>query len=131
MSDSAGNDEVQVSVDRCRSALESAQELLDSEHYDDAVSRAYYAAFHAATAVFASKGHRFKKHRGLIAAVHRDLVRPQLISADTGRMLDSLFELRGTGDYGGVERVTEQEARRAVSLAESFVDEALRLLKGA
>ena len=131
MSDPTGDDEIQVSVDRSRSALESARELLDSEHYDDAASRAYYAAFHAATAALLSKGLRFSKHRGLIAAVHRDLVRPGLLSTDVGRVLGKLFELRDTGDYVGIERVTPRAARHAVALAESFVDGALRLLEGA
>ncbi len=131
MTGPAGDDEIQVSVERCRSALESARELLDSEHYDDSASRAYYAAFHAAAAALLTKGLRFTKHKGLIAAVHRDLVRPGLLSTDAGRALGKLFELRDTGDYGGIERVTARAARDAVALAESFVDETLRLVEGA
>jgi uncharacterized protein (UPF0332 family) len=94
-----------------------------------AASRPYYAAFYAATAVLNQKGHEFSKHKGLIATVHRDLVRTGTLSADAGRILDSLFRLRGMGDYGGLDPVPEDEARRAVSQAERFVDEILRLLQ--
>ncbi len=77
-----------------------------------------------------TKGLRVSKHKGLIAAVHRDLVRPGLLAADAGKALNSLFRLRDVGDYGSIQRVTEGEARRAVALAETFVEKALQLLKG-
>ena len=131
MSDATREDEIQASVDRCRGALESARELLDSEHYDDAASRAYYAAFHAATAVLLSKGLEFSKHRGVIAAVHGDLVRQGLVSREAGKALGKLFELRDVGDYGGKRRVASEAAANAVALAEKFAEEVLRLLPGA
>lgn len=37
-------------------------------------NRAYYACFHAATAVFVARDRRFRKHRGIIKAVHEELV---------------------------------------------------------
>ena len=122
--------EVQANVERSRDSLEAARELLSLHHYDAAASRAYYAAFHAATAVLASKGLRFSKHKGLIAAVHRDLVRPGQLPTEAGVALTKLFQLRGTGDYGGIERVRADAAEHAVALAEGFVDETLRLLEG-
>lgn len=128
MSGRAHDDEIQVNVDRCRGSLEAARHLLALKHYDDTASRAYYAAFYAATAILASKGLKFSKHRGLIAAVHRDLVRQGTISADAGRGLSRLFELRGIGDYGSVERVSPEAAKEALELAEMFVEKALRTL---
>jgi len=35
-------------------------------------NRAYYACFHAATAVFVGRNRRFTKHRGIIKAVHEE-----------------------------------------------------------
>lgn len=130
MSGSPNHEEVRANVERCRDSLDAARKLLALGHYDAAASRAYYAAFHAATAVLVSKGLKFRKHRGLIAAVHRDLVQHGLVSKDAGRALSDLFEVRGVGDYGGPERVAAEEARRAVGFAESFVEETLRLLEG-
>jgi uncharacterized protein (UPF0332 family) len=129
VSGAADRDEIQVNTERCHDSLAAARELLESGHYDAAASRAYYAAFHAATAVLGARGLKFSKHKGLIAAVHRDLVRPGALSVEVGKALDSLFRVRGVGDYGGLDRVTEEGARRAVANAEHFVEEALRLLK--
>ena len=38
-------------LDKAKEKLQTAKDLLDEGAHDDAVSRAYYAAFHAATAV--------------------------------------------------------------------------------
>lgn len=61
--------------DRAREAFRSAQLLVAHNGFDSAVSRAYYAAFHAVTALFALEGRTFTKHSALEAAVHRDLVK--------------------------------------------------------
>jgi uncharacterized protein (UPF0332 family) len=48
---------------------------LAEEDPNAAASRAYYAAFYAASALFALQGKTFTKHRALETAIHRDLVR--------------------------------------------------------
>ncbi|MBI3923169.1 MAG: HEPN domain-containing protein [Armatimonadetes bacterium] len=58
---------------RAQNALKSA-EVLVGVSGDDAASRAYYAAFHAVSALFATRGQVFSKHTAVRAAVHRDLV---------------------------------------------------------
>ncbi len=50
-----------VEWDRAGRALESARQLVDTDP-DSAASRAYYAAFHALTAMFALHGQTFTKH---------------------------------------------------------------------
>jgi uncharacterized protein (UPF0332 family) len=64
-------------------SYKSAAKLAD-EDPDAAASRAYYAAFHAVSALFALQGKTFTKHRALEAAVHRDLVRTQMWAVDLG-----------------------------------------------
>ena len=116
-------------VERCRESLELARKLAGEGYYDVAASRAYYAAFYAATAVLTSKGMEFSRHKGVISAVHRELVHAGKLSPDAGKALASLFHVRGVGDYGGLARVSPEEARTAVSLADSFVEEILHLLE--
>ena len=65
-----------IEWDRARDALRDAHLLLSNGGFDGAASRAYYAAFHAVTALFALEGRIFAKHSALEAAVHRDLVKP-------------------------------------------------------
>lgn len=96
--------------DRAVDALRDAHLLLANGGFDGAASRAYYAAFHAVTALFALEGRMFAKHSALEAAVHRDLVKAGRWSADLGRDFSFCVELRGVGDYGTDVRVDAKQA---------------------
>ena len=112
---------------RAQRALESAR-LLAATDPDSAASRAYYAAFHALTAFFAVRGQTFTRHAAIRAALHRDLVQPGILSPESGRTFDYLMDLRETGDYGGLARVSEEDANACLAKAEQFVT-ALRSLQ--
>lgn len=106
--------------DRARRSLESAFALVETDP-DSAASRAYYAAFHALTAMFGLRGRMFSKHSSLRAALHRDLVQTGILEKETGKDYDFLLELREAGDYGGVAQVLPDSARKAVEKAESLI----------
>jgi uncharacterized protein (UPF0332 family) len=101
---------------RAHRSLASACQLVDSDP-DSAASRAYYAAFHAACALFAFRGQTYSKHSALRAAVHRELVHSGLWKPELGRDYDYLMDLRETGDYGGLLRVTPDAVRTAIAKA--------------
>ncbi len=109
-----------VEWERAKRALESARQLADTDP-DSAASRAYYAAFHALTAVFAIRGSTFNKHSAIRAALHRDLIQGALLPAECGRDYDFLLALRDTGDYGGVAQVSAESAELAISKAKQFL----------
>ncbi len=102
--------------ERAVASLEAAKSLVTVDS-DSAASRAYYAAFHATTALFACRGVSFTKHAALRAAVHRDLVKTREWPEAMGRRYDFLLALRELGDYGGASHVSEEEARDAVHKA--------------
>jgi len=84
---------------------------------DATASRAYYAAFYAASALFALEGKTFAKHSAVEAAVHRDLVQPGTWPTDLGRGYSRLAQLRARSDYGGSRHVSPGEAEEAVRIA--------------
>jgi len=106
--------------DRAGRALASARQLVESDP-DSAASRAYYAAFHGLTALFALRGKTFTKHSAIRAALHQHLVGPGELSKACGRDYDFLMDLRETGDYGGLAQVSADDARQAVEKAERFL----------
>jgi uncharacterized protein (UPF0332 family) len=97
-------------------SLRSSKELTDMDP-DSAASRAYYAAFHAVTALFALRDQEFFKHSAVRAAVHRDLVHGGEWDVELGQDYDFLMDLRETGDYGGLMHVSSEDARSAVEVA--------------
>ena len=102
-------------------ALKAARLVVEVDA-DSSASRAYYAAFHAITALFASEGISFKKHSALQAAVHRDLVNTGKWPADVGKAFDNLRDLRQMGDYESHTSVSRDDAVAAIGMAKSILE---------
>lgn len=106
--------------ERALRALKTAK-LLVAEDPDAAASRAYYAAFHAVTALLLLEGKSFQKHSGLETAVHRDLVKARRWPADRGADFSWLSRIRATADYGTGMHVTAAEATDALDRATRMI----------
>ena len=107
---------------RARRTLGTAEKLIEMDP-DSAASRAYYAAYHAVTALFALRGTTFTKHTAIRAAIHRDLVKTGEWNPSLGKDFDFLMELREIGDYGGVLQVTVADAQSAIKCSSRIVAE--------
>ena len=94
-----------------------------------AANRLYYAAFYASTALLLWEEREFRKHSGVIAAIHHSFVKPGKLDDKYGKDLNWLFELRGVGDYGVTAHVPEQEAVRAIEAAEGIVNAIRKLIQ--
>jgi len=98
-------------------------ERVRSDGYPDfAASHAYYTAFYAASALLLSASIQFSKHRSVISAIHKENVKAGKLPKEAGRIIASLFELRGVADYGGSRHVTATEAAKAVREAKEFME---------
>jgi len=91
-------------MDKADIALASARLLLDAQDSDGATNRAYYAMYDAATAALqwvgpATPENRTKSHSGLIGGFGLNLVQTGRLSAELGRSLNRIHELRLTADY--------------------------------
>lgn len=113
---------------RAKAALNSARHLMNMDP-DSSASRAYYAAFHAVSALFALEKKSFSKHSQVRAAVHRELVTTGRWDESLGKAYDDLIDLREVGDYGGTIRVTQEQAEQGVDKAARII-EAVRQMAG-
>jgi len=110
------NAETRDAWQRARTTIETAASLAAHDP-DSAVSRAYYAAFYAVSALFLLDGHTFVRHATVENAVHRDLVKKGRWDVELGAAFSALLLLRGVGDYGGMRHATLTDARGAVEKA--------------
>jgi uncharacterized protein (UPF0332 family) len=113
-------DPVKGALERAREDLAAARHLVAGGFPAQAVSRAYYAAFHGAEAALLALGETRSKHGGVLAAFGRLVVRDRGFPEDVGRLLRSLFERRNEADYGGAQ-VSADRAEDAVRDAERFL----------
>lgn len=121
-------EEVQAQLERAASSLDAAQALLGQGFADIAASRAYYAAFYAATALHLAEGRTYRKHSGVLAAVHQHFVKEDRLDTQSGKNLNWLFELRSVGDYGGSVHVPRDEAEDAIAVAQRFLSKVQSLI---
>ncbi len=119
------NPVVAVLWERAQESLQVARSVYEASP-DTAASRAYYAAFYALSALFQLEGRRFRKHTGIEAAVHRDLVKTGRWSAEMGEKYTKLRVYRNLGDYGELIRVTPVQAQAALEASAEILEAVAR-----
>lgn len=122
-------EEIQANIHRAEKSVEASRKLAQEGFFDFAASRAYYAAFYAATALILQEGKEFGKHSGVIAAIHRHFIKTGRLGKEFGKDLNWLFELRGVGDYGVTAHVPREDALKAIDAAERFLTKVRSILE--
>jgi hypothetical protein len=112
---------VEASLSRAEEALRSAKLLLEHTELEDAVSRAYYAMFHAARAILFSKGVKTKTHRGTISSFGEYIVKTGILDEQYADVLRKTFDLRQKSDYEIYTELDEELVRETVNNAEKFL----------
>lgn len=123
-------DEIDLLIVQAELRLKAARQLLATGFREDAVSRAYYSMYFAATAMFLARGIRVKTHRGLVARFGREFVETGLIEAHFGRTLRIAEELRSEADYSIIRQISDEEAAAILDDAERFLARAKDVIVG-
>jgi uncharacterized protein (UPF0332 family) len=106
---------------RGNEALRAAVELHRLGLYNDAVSRAYYAAYHWARAVLFTKGLESRTHRGAHQLLALHFVRAGLLPETAATLLGQLEDRRETSDYTAAVSFTAAESEEALRKARAFI----------
>ena len=109
-------------------ALRAAQALLELGLHNDAVSRAYSAAFHYARALLLLEGLEPKTHRGVVSLLMDRYEKPGRLEPGAVSILARLQTFRGLADYAASERIAKDRAAAEVAAAELFIERAKPLL---
>lgn len=113
--------EVEQLLTRGRDELRAAEVLLDAGLSSQALTRAYLAAFHAASAALATIGETPHTRTGVVSAFGRRVVVEGGLNHEVGRNLRRLFDDREYVDYGLGEAPAE-ESRTAISDAKRLLE---------
>jgi len=113
---------------KARKALAAARSLQQDGYSEDAISRAYYAMFHATRAFLVKRGVIRHKHSAVIAAFGQVAVKAGLVSGEMYQILTRAFEDRNTADYDAAWQATRQDAQEAVHGARRFLAHVKRIL---
>ena len=114
---------------RAETKLESSKLLLEKNFIDDALSRAYYAAFLAAKAALILVGEEPKTHTGTLTLFGLKLIKTGLLPKKLGYDLTDLFEKRQTSDYSVIVYYDEKDGLDGVKKAENIIREVKKFMK--
>lgn len=115
---------------RAEECLREAETLRDAGLPFGAASRAYYAVFHAATALLFSVGLEAKSHRAVASMIGEHFVKPGRLSAELGRLVAHMQRDREDADYATGAVFTADHASTATADATRFLAETRRILAG-
>ena len=122
-------EEISQMIRKSRQKIEAARHCLAAGDIEDAVSRAYYAVFHAAKSALLIAGINVYTHDGLKQMFGLHLVKNNLIEKEFGKILNSLKEDGENGDYDLITYFDEEEVRDSIEKADRFIKRILLFLK--
>jgi uncharacterized protein (UPF0332 family) len=100
--------------------LRAAEKLFQDGYYEDAVSRAYYAMYHAARAALSIVNVFPKTHEGVVAEFGRKFVLTGIFEKELGKNLAHAKAARETYEYT-IATVLKPEAEAILRNAQNFV----------
>ncbi len=102
--------------------LKVARKLFCDGNYEDAVSRAYYAMYHAALAALSTVNVFPKTHEGVVSEFGKKFVLTGIFSKELGKNLADAKAARETYEYSVTATVEKLEAEAILLNAQEFVD---------
>ena len=108
-------------LDSAKSELQSARILYDAGQLKGANNRAYYAIYHAISAVHALDGNAYKRHKDALANFNKEYVKTEVFSRNLGRRIAEAEEIRHASDYDDFYIATKEEAAEQIATAEELI----------
>lgn len=123
-SDDAGtiNDLVRYRLQRSRDCIKEAQILFEAKEYYGANNRAYYAVFHAVSAIHALDGNVYKKHKDAIGNFNKNYVKSGIFPREIGRRISEAEQIRTASDYDDFYIAGREESKDQIDLACTLAD---------
>jgi uncharacterized protein (UPF0332 family) len=115
-------------IEKSVEKLNAARALLKGGFIDDAISRAYYSLFHAASAVLLSEGIAVESPSALKNMFGLNLIKTGKIDKKFGRLLNRLKDERENGDYDIFTSFDRGDAETDIDEAREFLEEMKRYL---
>lgn len=108
---------------------EDAEYLFKGDRFGAVVNRSYYAMFTMVQALLLTKDIFSKTHQGAMSKFHEQFIKTNKLPVDLGKMLNETFEKRQFGDYDVDANISEEEARKVLEDARTFLDKVKIYLK--
>lgn len=113
---------------KCDEELAAARALVVARLHRPAMTRVYYAAFHAARALLFADGLEPRSHEGVQHLLNLHYIRSGRLETTWNRVLARLQKFREEADYGGAFVLDENALAEETDAAVAFRDRVRALL---
>ena len=112
---------VNLELEKAEQTFEEIEILSESNHWNGAANRLYYAVFHAVNALFLHNGLEVHTHRGSHAVFGLNYIKTGVFPKEYGRLYSALQTMREESDYNCVYSVSQQEIEDGIEPAKQFI----------
>lgn len=116
-------DLVRYRIETAKSDLLSANILLKEGEYRGANNRAYYAVYHAISAVHALDEKSYKRHKDTLSNFNKDYVKTEIFPKTFGRRIARAEEIRHASDYDDFYIATKEKAEEQILTAKELTEQ--------
>lgn len=103
--------------------LEAAKDLLNTEKFNSAANRAYYAVFHAIRALLALDGIDRKHHSKVIGEFRRLYIKTGKLDIRLSDIVSELFDIRNDSDYDDFYFIKKDKVIEQINNADYFIEQ--------
>ncbi len=104
-----------------KSDLKAAKVLIEAKEYRASNNRAYYAVFHAISAIHALDEKAYKKHKDAIGCFNKDYIKTEVFPKEIGRKIAVAEEIRHASDYDDFYIATKEKSQEQIETAEELI----------
>jgi uncharacterized protein (UPF0332 family) len=113
---------IQLKLQHANLALKESEVLLQNNFNDGAVSRMYYACFHATLALLLTKDLTPKTHKGAATELHMHFVLEGNFDKKYANFYRDLMQQRTDSDYGDYLSMTKEKAEQLMISSKEYID---------
>ncbi|MCM1201702.1 MAG: HEPN domain-containing protein [Bacteroides fragilis] len=108
-------------LETAKSDLKTARMLIEAEEYRASNNRAYYAIFHAISAIHALDGKSYKRHKDTISNFNKDYAKTEIFPREMGKKISQAEEIQHESDYDDFYIATKEKSQEQIETAEELI----------
>jgi len=107
---------------KAKETLSEAEGIAQLGYWNAVINRLYYACYYITSALLIFNGHSAQTHSGVMRLFGLNFVLKGIVTKEQSKFYSKLFELRQTGDYDDLYKLTEEEVKPLIGLARVYIE---------
>jgi uncharacterized protein (UPF0332 family) len=121
MNDKDRKDLIRYRISKAKYTLKEVEFLVQSEYWNTAVNRRYYACYYAVIALLLSKEIKATTHAGVRQMFGLHFIKTEKLDKELGKFYSDIFDMRQSGDYGDYIEFSSDDVLDLLSPAKNLI----------